>query len=486
MKTKILLIFLLLIIASMNTASAGGEWVSNSSIVTGLGDVGTISCPIVFLDGSTLKLISGSIGGDFYGWQRSGSTWVSNSSIVTGLGEVGSRNVPTVFLDGSTLKLISGEYDGIFNGWYWSGSTWVSDPSIIAGLGDVGSRSTPTVFLDGSTFKLISGNDAGTFNGYYWSGSTWVSDPSIIAGLGDVGSRSSPTVFLDGSTFKLISTEYDSVFNGYYWSGSTWVSDSSIITGLFVVTHMHPTVFLDGSTLKLISGDYYGDFHGWYFEETFSISGTITDNSGAVNNAIITLNNSGGSTTSNEIGYYEFTDISPNTYSIDVTNTLHYDYSDVVILTSDTEKDIFLTVIPTATPIPTPIIAPPPIIPTQEPTPFVEIEEQITLIDDIITEIENITLERVTVLFTKGLSWMFILASYVGALASFILIKGKDEEANIFNVLLFGTIGWILLLLINFSGYITIVTPSFVLNSLIFGIAGFVVHTILDMVSSKD
>ena len=478
MKNKTLLIFLLLIIAYMNTASADSEWVSDSSIVTGLEDFDLISCPIVFLDGSTLKLISGSIGGTFAGWYWSGSTWVSDSSIVTGLGDVGSRNVPTVFLDGSTLKLISGEYDGVFNGYYWSGSTWVSDSSIIAGLGDIGSRSTPTVFLDGSTLKLISGNNDGTFNGYYWSGSTWVSDSSVVTGLGDIGSRSSPTVFLDGSTLKLISTEYDSVFNGFYWSGSTWVSDSSAVAGLSVVTHMHPTVCLDDSTLKLISGDYYGDFHGWYFEETFSISGTITDNSGAVNNAIITLNNSGGSTTSNEIGYYEFTDISPNTYSIDVTNTLHYDYSDVVILTSDTEKDIFLTLIPIVTPTLTPVIAPPPVIPTQEPTPFVEIEEQITLIDDIITEIENITLERVTVLFTKGLSWMFILASYVGALASSILIKGKDEEANIFNVLLFGTIGWILLLLINTSGHIAIVTESFILNALIFGIAGFVIYAI--------
>ena len=482
MKTKILLIFLLLIIASMNTASAGGEWVSNSSIVTGLGDVGTISCPIVFLDGSTLKLISGSIGGDFYGWQRSGSTWVSNSSIVTGLGEVGSRNVPTVFLDGSTLKLISGEYDGIFNGWYWSGSTWVSDPSIIAGLGDVGSRSTPTVFLDGSTFKLISGNDAGTFNGYYWSGSTWVSDPSIIAGLGDVGSRSSPTVFLDGSTFKLISTEYDSVFNGYYWSGSTWVSDSSIITGLFVVTHMHPTVFLDGSTLKLISGDYYGDFHGWYFEETFSISGTITDNSGAVNNAIITLNNSGGSTTSNEIGYYEITDISPNTYSINVTEVLHYDYSDIVTITSDTEENIFLTLISLEI---VPIIAPPPVIPTEIPTPILIEETELTIFEESIEELSELSI-LITNLIGKSLTWAFLLATYIGAIASHLLIKGKDEEPDVLNVLLFGTLGWALLLLINFSGYITIVTTSFILNALIFGIAGFVVHTVLDVVTSKE
>ena len=129
--------------------------------------MGSWSAPTVFLDGSTFKLISGEYNGNFYGWYWNGSTWISDSSIVSGLTDVGWNSAPTVFLDGSTFKLISGEEYGKFLGWYWNGSTWISDSSIVSGLTDVGLVSRPTVFLDGSTFKLISGERYGKFLGWY-------------------------------------------------------------------------------------------------------------------------------------------------------------------------------------------------------------------------------------------------------------------------------------------------------------------------------
>jgi hypothetical protein len=143
--------------------------------------------------------------------------WVSDSDIVSGLGDVGNLSAPTVFQMDSTWYLISGEFDGIFNGYYWSGSAWVSDSSIVSGLGDVGVSSAPAVFQMDSTWYLIGGEADGVFNGYYWSGSAWVSDSSIVSGLGDVGDYSALTVFQMDSTWYLISGKYTGVFDGYHW-----------------------------------------------------------------------------------------------------------------------------------------------------------------------------------------------------------------------------------------------------------------------------
>ena len=466
-------------------------WIRDDTIKSGLTDVGSGSTPAIFYDGSTLKLISGAWSNSFYGWYWNGTAWVPDAT-ASAMSGFGSGNSPTVFLDGSTLKLLSGTHMGVWYSWRWTGSAWTSDSSISDGLPyDMGFYGTPHVFLDGSTLKLIYGEGNGNFAGYRWTGSTWTSDSSIISGLTDVGYRSAPTVFLDGSTWKLISGENDGVFNGWYWSGSTWIPDSSIVLGLSDVgSYSSPDVFLDGSTLKLISGETGGVWNSWYWGEVFSLSGTISNENGFVNNAAITLSGAGGSTTSNEIGYYEITGILPDSYIINVTEVLHYNYSDTVTITSDTEKNIFLTVIPTSTPTIIPIVAPPPLIPIQEPTPFVEIQKQEISIENIMMQIENFTLEevfkKIMVFVGKGLTWTFLLASYIGAILSQVSMKRDEKEENIFDTFLSGTLGWVLLLLINTTGYITIVTASFALNSLIFGIGGFVAYTILDTVTSKE
>ena len=147
----------------------GSAWTSDSSIVAGLGAVGSWpawSAPAVFDDSGTWKLISGDLDGLFFGFYWNGSTWVSDSSIVAGLGGVGSRSAPTIFNDSGTWKLISGNDYGTFRGYYWAGSAWVEDTSIVTGLGDVGKISAPTVFNDSGTWKLISGSYGGTFTGY--------------------------------------------------------------------------------------------------------------------------------------------------------------------------------------------------------------------------------------------------------------------------------------------------------------------------------
>jgi len=276
MNIKKLLIFLLLIITSINTASAD-EWTANSSAVSGLGDVGSLSTSSIFLDGDIYKLIAGEFQGGWYGYYWSGSTWISDSSIVTGLNDIGYMNSPTIFNDGGTWKLISGERGDIFlhsgalfYGWYWSGSTWVSDSDIVDGLTDVGNFGKPTVFLDGSTLKLISGRDAGDFWGWYWSGSTWILDSNVVSGLDDIGRESAPIVYLDDETLILISGEDSGDFYAYYWNGTSWISNTTLITGLGDVGgYSTPTVFDNEMNLTLISGEGDGIFNGFTGKSTY-------------------------------------------------------------------------------------------------------------------------------------------------------------------------------------------------------------------------
>ena len=477
MKYKVVLIFLLLIFAFINTASAEEVWIRDDTIVTGITDIGFDVRPAIFNDSGILKLISGENDGTFNGFYWSDSTWIPDSSIVNGLGGIGYDSSPEVFQMDGTWYLIAGEFDGGFYGWHWTGSAWTPDASIVNGLTDVLGESAPEVFNDSGTWKLISGENTNLFYAWHWSGSAWVSDSSIINGLGSAGYMSQLSIFDDSGIWKMIVGKGNGNSFGWYWTGSAWQSDPAIVNGLGDIgDEFAPEVFNDDGTWKLMIGTDSGNIYGWYFGELFSLSGIITNENGVVNNATITLDNSGGSTTSNETGYYEFVDLFENTYSIDVTEALHYDYSDTVTITSDTEKNIFLTIIPLEI---IPIIVPPPVIPTQEPTPMIAEEIKLTIFEESIEKLSDLSI-LITNLIGKGLTWTFILASYVGALVSSILIKGKDEEEDSFDILLYGTIGWALLLLINFSGYIAVVTESFILNALIFGIAGFVIYAIGD------
>ena len=482
MNIKLILIFLILTFVFTSTASAD-TWVSDPSIVSGLGEVGSMSVPTVFLDGSNWKLISGNYAGDYTGYVWVGSTWNPSSGVVTGLSHAETYTKPTVFNDGGTWKLITGRSEGAFLGWYRSGTGWVYDSDIVNGLGDLGRHTTPAVFNDGGTLKLISGEQDGVFNGFYWSGSSWILNISIVNGLGTVGASSQPTIFNDGGTWKLISGDTYGTFTGWYWSGSTWILDSSVTSELGDVgTDSAPFVFNDSGDLKLISGAYSGEFSGWIL--FYDISGTITNEFGPVNNATITLSGAGGSTTSNESGYYEITGIAPTTYTIDVTESLHYDYTDTVTITGDTEKNIFLTIIPTVTPVPTSVAAPPPVIPTQEPTPVFVEETELTIIEESVEELSEL-FTLITNFMGKGVTWAFLLVSYIGAIVAHLTLKKEDEEQVVFNILLFGTIGWVVPLFINFTGLFTLVTGSFWLNAIIFAAFGFVIYTIGD-VFSKD
>ena len=55
--------------------------------------------------------------GNFYGYYWSGSAWVSDSSIVNGLTDIGDWSNPSIFLLNNSLNLIAGQYYGAWYGW---------------------------------------------------------------------------------------------------------------------------------------------------------------------------------------------------------------------------------------------------------------------------------------------------------------------------------------------------------------------------------
>lgn len=129
----------------------GNVWVKDSLRVAGL-DVIRGNAGLTIIDNLTgdgnWTLISGDAEGTFNGYYWNGTQWVSDSSRVNGLGDVGSHSKLTasfnVFGD-EKWTLITGNYEGTFSGYYWNGTKWVSDSSRVAGLGELGSYSAPAM-----------------------------------------------------------------------------------------------------------------------------------------------------------------------------------------------------------------------------------------------------------------------------------------------------------------------------------------------------
>lgn len=183
----------------------GVNWTENTSLVNGLGDLGTRTSPVVYNDSGAMKLMIGNLSGTLIGFDWNGTKWINNNSITEGTTDVGNSGSPTIFFDGS-LKLIVGAFDGTFSGFQHNGINWTENTSLVNGLGDVGVEAVPTVYNDQGVFKLISGNNTGEFYGFQYNGTNWTQDNRIIIGLKDIGVQSSPETFFYNEQ-RLISGE---------------------------------------------------------------------------------------------------------------------------------------------------------------------------------------------------------------------------------------------------------------------------------------
>ena len=150
----------------------GAGWIDNNTLETGLywGQYNPLGdnyiMYTVYNDGGVLKIIMGNIGGTFYGAQHNGTSWVENTSLISGLGDVGSRSSPYVYIYNDSFRLITGNASGDFTGFEWSGSTWIVNSIITDGLSNVGTHSAPILYYNGTNLHLISGSSVGNFTGY--------------------------------------------------------------------------------------------------------------------------------------------------------------------------------------------------------------------------------------------------------------------------------------------------------------------------------
>jgi hypothetical protein len=139
--------------------------------------------------------------GTFNGFNWDGSSWVSNSSIISGLGDVGSNSVPNVFNMSGTWYLISGRSNyGLF-GFNWNGSSWVSNSSIIEGLyapdqyPNYDHLDANVIYMDGVYYCIIIPLNGWTIGGYghRWNVSIWENYSAISTGLQIPSSPYEPT-----------------------------------------------------------------------------------------------------------------------------------------------------------------------------------------------------------------------------------------------------------------------------------------------------
>ena len=174
------------------------------------------------------SIINGNELGEFYGWSWTGTAWVSNSSLVSGLADIGARSRPTIEYINGVLTLISGETSGLFYGYTWTGSSWVSNASVIVGLTNTGAKSSPYMTTFNGLMTLISGDEsAPSWAGYTWNNTSWISNSSVIAGLVSWG-YSSPTFWEDrNGIWNLLTSRSVEIIFGYTWNGNSWVSNTS-------------------------------------------------------------------------------------------------------------------------------------------------------------------------------------------------------------------------------------------------------------------
>ena len=106
------------------------------------------------------------------------------------------------------------------------------------------------------------------------------------------------------------------------------------------------------------------------------------------------------------------------------------------------------------------------------------------LVEPITEPVQNVY-EEVTHT-SESSSFLFILFAYFGALvASLLLFYSAESEIDVGMILLSGTIGWILLLLITFSGLMNLVFAEGIISGFVYSIFCFIVCVVMSQLSGE-
>ena len=139
-------------------------------------------------------------------------------------------------------------------------------------------------------------------------------------------------------------------------------------------------------------------------------------------------------------------------------------------------------------------------LPITTPTPVFEppTDNETTIINDLIEIITEILpeplkelpekvlelIEETIIYVSTPFNWLLLITAYIGAFISKSIFDEDEDYAEIItNTLLFGTIGWIVVLLINF--FIPIISQNEILAILIFTTSGFIIASIASSIQPE-
>ncbi|MCK5014838.1 MAG: hypothetical protein KAS66_13580, partial [Candidatus Omnitrophica bacterium] len=309
----------------------------------------------------------------------------------------------------------------------------------------------PRVSTDGTKFAV-----GGDYSGlYYVTNGTLIQSLPLSLDIPGINEDGSLIIGRSGSTVYLYNSEGD-----VEWStgGDTWsdISDD----GNFIAV-------IDGTKLEFYQSEDYippyptlSDLENTFTSDTeLGFEWTQSD----VTEFVSIYRGS----TSNLI------DQTFNTYWTDSNLNPGEEYTYYFKPFSATEEGAFYDITGITDSLESIIAVPPPVSPTQlsTPVPTPLIAQEIPL--------ETIIYEEILVFISTTLSWSFIFASYIGAFIAYLFLAKEAEE--LVDVLLYGTIGLVIPLLLNFSGIILMINESFWLNAVLFAVFGFVTYVVINI-----
>ena len=208
------------------------------NISVGVSSVGYFPAPAVFYDGSAWQLVFGEYNANWYGYTWDGTQWVSNSTIVTGLYVYDDGNYAqpmiwemngNIYLIGYTNRVTYGN----MRGYQWNGVGWTSNSSLVSGFYSLFRGEPPIVFNIGSNwYAILYTFGADDYHGYQWSGSGWTENTSVVG----LHAPYSSTFYFDmnGNSYSIYPKDPnpggDEGILGNVWNTTTWISAGSNIT----------------------------------------------------------------------------------------------------------------------------------------------------------------------------------------------------------------------------------------------------------------
>ncbi len=249
-----------------------------SSLNTSLTSTGGSSSPAFYdIHGDGLvDMIAGTSGGDFLGYTWYNDQWHQNSSIISGLPDMGSSSNPCMYdIEGNEyLDMLSGNSLGFTKGFTWDGSQWNGNSTINSSIIDVGIYSSPMIYNIGNNDRLdlIVGNGDGRAWGFTWNGSEWIQNATVNKSLPDFGSDLELSMFdIDGNgVTDMIAGNENGDLLSFTWNGSQWTGNTTLNRSLMRMgNNTAPYIYDidDDGLTDMMVGNLDGYFHSFTYHQ---------------------------------------------------------------------------------------------------------------------------------------------------------------------------------------------------------------------------